>query len=251
MAMFESSNPALRDSLLDERALSQNDVMTIGGTVTKTAILTVVLLAAASFTWMQAAQTGGFPVLSIVGAVGGLIIALVTGFSPSLARFTAIPYAILEGLFLGGISALYENANIGYGYPGIVAQAIVITIGILGAMLAAYATGLIRATPLFRKIMIVAMGGIFMTYMLSWVLYMFGMSIPFIHSAGPLGIGFSLFVVAIASLSLVLDFDFIEKASDSGAPKKLEWYGAFALMVSLIWLYIEVLRLLAKLNSRN
>lgn len=249
--MFKSSNPVFGDSLLDERALSTRDSMTINGTVMKTAILTVCVIAAASFTWSLGPQSGLFMVLTIGGAICGLIVALITSFAPKAARFTAVPYAILQGLFLGGISLMYENAQVGFGYPGIVAQAIVITFAILGAMLAAYGTGLIRATPLFRKIMIVAIVGIGLTYILNLVLSLFGVSVPFIHSAGPIGIGFSLFVVGIASLSLVLDFDFIEQGAEAGAPKYLEWYGAFGLMVSLIWLYIEVLRLLSKLSARD
>jgi uncharacterized YccA/Bax inhibitor family protein len=243
-AMFQSSNPAMRESVFEGGGISTQGTMTVNGTVTKTAILAVFAIVSAMFTF----NSGGNTMMIGFGAgIVGFLVALPIWFKPELARFLAIPYAILKGLFLGAISAMFSAMAAEQGYPGIVPQAIVITFAILGTMLAAYRTGLIRATPFLQKVIVIAIFGIMATYLLNFVLYFFGMSIPFIHGAGPIGIAFSLFVIGIASLSLVLDFDFIERGSEMGAPKNMEWYGAFALIVTLIWIYIEVLKLLYKL----
>ena len=182
----------------------------------------------------------------IFGLVGGLIAAMVTIFKPTVANISAPIYALLQGLAIGGISAMFESS-----YEGIVIQAVTLTFGTLAALLLAYKSGLIKPTENFRLMLFAATGGIFVLYMLNFVMSFFGASIGFIHSNGIMGIGFSLVVVAIAALNLVLDFDFIEQAAEQGAPKYLEAYGAFSLMVTLVWLYLEILRLLAKLNSRN
>jgi len=182
----------------------------------------------------------------IGGAIGGFILALVTVFKPKLSPYTAPFYALFEGLFLGGISALM-NAS----YPGIVMQAVGLTFGTLFAMLFAYKTGLIKVTQKFRSGIIAATGGIMLFYMVTWILGMFGFGNGLYYGSSLLSIGISLFVVVIAALNLVLDFDFIERGAQSGAPKYMEWYGAFGLMVTLIWLYIELLRLLSKLASRD
>jgi uncharacterized YccA/Bax inhibitor family protein len=199
--------------------------MTLAGTVNKTGILLILCLVTASFTWNLFFRTGD------PAAVSGI---------------TAPLYALAEGLALGGISAMFEAQ-----YPGIVIQAMGLTFGTLGVLLLAYKSGLIKPTENFRLMIFAATGGIALLYLVSFVMGFFGSSIGFIHSNGLFGIGFSLFVVAIAALNLVLDFDFIEQAAEQGAPKYLEWYGAFSLMVTLIWLYLEILRLLAKLRSRN
>ena len=170
---------------------------------------------------------------------------MLTIFKKRWASITAPLYAVLQGLFLGGISAIFESQ-----YPGIVIQAIGLTFGTLGVLLLAYKSGWIKPTENFRLMIVAATGGIAVLYLISFVMGFFGSSIGFIHSNGLFGIGFSLFVVAIAALNLVLDFDFIETAVEQGAPKHMEWFGAFSLMVTLVWLYLEILRLLAKLRSR-
>ena len=223
--------------------------MTLAGTVNKTGILLVLCLVTASFTWNiffrsgdPAAVTG----LLWIGLIGGLVLAMITIFKRQWAGITAPLYALAQGLALGGISAMFEAQ-----YPGIVIQAVGGTFGTLAALLLCYQSGLIRATENFKLGIVAATGGIFFVYLISMIGGFFGFPIPFIHSAGPLGIGFSVVVVIIAALNLVLDFDFIETAAKRGAPKYLEWYGAFALMVTLVWLYLEILRLLSKLNSRD
>lgn len=184
--------------------------------------------------------------IAIGGAIGGLIFALVTIFKKTWAGVTAPAYAVLQGLFLGGISAIFEAQ-----FPGIVIQATGLTLGTLASLLLLYKLGIIKPTENFRLMIVSATMGIGLLYLVSFVMNMFGSTgIGFIHSNGLMGIGFSLFVVAIAALNLVLDFDFIEQGSEQGAPKYMEWFGAFALMVTLIWLYLEMLRLLAKLRSR-
>lgn len=222
--------------------------MTISGTVNKTGILVCVLWVAAIITWEKtfAAQNPAelYPWM-IGGSIAGLLIAIATVFKKTWAPVTAPLYAIVEGLVLGVLSAFFEMR-----FPGIVFQAVLLTFGVLFALLFAYKTRLIKATENFKLGVAAATGGIFIVYMLSMVLGFFGVSIPLIHESGLIGIGFSLFVVVIAALNLVLDFDFIENGAARGAPKYLEWYAAFGLLVTLIWLYIEMLRLLSKLRSR-
>ena len=174
------------------------------------------------------------------------MLALVTIFVKKASPYTAPLYALCEGLVLGGISAFYEVK-----FPGIVVQAVGLTFGTLFCLLAAYKSGLIRATENFKLGVVAATGGIALVYLASIVLGFFDIRIPMIHESGIVGIGFSLFVVVIAALNLVLDFDFIETGVEQGAPKYMEWYGAFGLMVTLVWLYVEFLRLLAKLQSRD
>ena len=183
--------------------------------------------------------------LMVVGGIGGFIAALITLFKKHWSPITAPIYALAQGLFLGGISALYEAQ-----FQGIVIQAIGLTLGILSSLLFLYKTGIVKPTENFRLMVTSATMGITLLYLVSMVMNMFGASIGFIHSNGLMGIGFSLFVVAIAALNLVLDFDFIEQGAEQNAPKYMEWFGAFSLMVTLIWLYLEMLRLLAKLRSR-
>jgi uncharacterized YccA/Bax inhibitor family protein len=180
------------------------------------------------------------------GLIGGLIVAMITIFKAEWSPITSPIYAILEGLAIGGISAMAEAR-----FPGIVLQAVGLTFGTMFCLLFAYTSGIIRATENFKLGVVAATGGIFVVYLFTWILGFFGVQIPFIHGSGLVGIGFSLFVVIIAALNLVLDFDFIESGVRGGAPKYMEWYGAFGLMVTLIWLYIEILRLLTKIQSRN
>jgi uncharacterized YccA/Bax inhibitor family protein len=215
--------------------------MTIQGTVNKTGLALLLLMAAATLTW-NSPEAGG---LIWIGALGGFIVALITIFKKTAAPYTVPVYAVLEGLFLGGISRIFESM-----YPGIVQQAVFLTFGTLGALLLAYRSGLIKATENFKLGVTAATGGIAFVYIVSIVMGFFGIQFPMIHSSGPMGILFSAFVVVIAALNLVMDFDFIEEGAEHGAPKYMEWYGAFGLLVTLIWLYLEILRLLAKLRER-
>ncbi len=244
---MRTSNPALNAKAFERfgPAAAVGEGMTVEGVVNRTAFLLLLLAATATWTWSQTfagAPVGGF---LLGGLLGGFAVALVTIFKPAWSPVTAPIYAALEGLALGGISALFQAS-----YPGIVIQAVALTFGTLFALLVAYRSGLIPVTENFRLGVVAATGGIALFYLVSIVLGFFGIRIPLIHESGWLGIGFSLFVVVIASLNLVLDFDFIEHGAEHGAPKFMEWYAAFGLMVTLIWLYLEILRLLSKLRSR-
>ncbi len=220
--------------------------MTINGTVLKTGALLMLVVCGAIFTWNRAMATGNPGGWVAVGAIGGFIVAIVTAFKKDWSPITAPLYAGLEGLFLGGISAIFEMH-----YPGIVFNAVCLTFGTMFSLLFVYQSGWIKVTENFRMGLFAATGGIMMFYLVAMVLSFFNIQMPLIHSAGPLGIGFSLVVVVIAALNLVLDFDFIENGAAAGAPKYMEWYAAFGLMVTLIWLYIEILRLLSKLQRRD
>ena len=258
--MIRSGNPALKESTfldLGSGTVVSRDAgaMTLNGTVNKTGILLLLSVLTAAFAWTQSVVTGpdgtamvapGVTIYALGGAIGGFILAMVTVFKKTWSPVTAPLYALVEGFFLGAISAVFELK-----YPGIVFQAVVLTFGTLGALLAAYRSGLIRATENFKLGVVAATGGIALVYLVSMGLRLFGKDIPLIHESGLVGIGFSLFVVVVAALNLVLDFDFIESGVEAGAPKYMEWYGAFGLMVTLVWLYIEFLRLLAKLQSRD
>jgi uncharacterized YccA/Bax inhibitor family protein len=222
--------------------------MTVAGSVLKTSVLVVLLMVAAGYTRMQfrAGPTSDHFVWLIAPAIGGLVTAVVTIFFPKVSPFTASLYAVLEGLFLGTISAIYEAR-----FQGIMIQAVGLSIGVLVLLLVLYGTGLVRATEKFKIGIIAATGAVCLVYLVTMVLSLFGTRVPFIHEAGPIGIGFSVVVVAIAALNLILDFDFIETGSRRGAPKYMEWYAGFSLLVTLIWMYLEILRLLSKLKNRD
>lgn len=246
---MRTANPALNDSVF--RAGIEDDHaerMTIGGAVAKTFILVSIAVAAAAYVWMQYFGGKQDVVISAipVGAIGGLIVAIATIFRPKWSPVTAPLYAVLQGVALGGISATFEAS-----FAGLPLQAVGLTFSTLLALLAAYTTGLIKASENFRLAVFAATAGIALFYILSVVLGVFGIMMPLLHSGGWMGIGFSLFVVGVAALNLVLDFDFIENGAESGAPKHMEWYAAFGLLVTLVWLYLEMLRLLAKLQSRD
>jgi uncharacterized YccA/Bax inhibitor family protein len=241
---IRSGNPVLAgETFRGVGTVTGSETMTVGGTVNKTALLLAILFMTATFTWGQGPAAAGY---ILVGALGGMVVALITVFKKNWSPVTAPIYAALEGLALGGISVMFEGR-----YPGIVSQAVFLTFGTLAALLIAYRSGWIQATENFKLGVAAATGGIFFVYLISFVLSFFGMSIPLIHSSGTFGILFSLFVVVIAALNLVLDFDFIEQGAEQGAPKYMEWYGAFALMITLVWLYLEILRLLSKLQERR
>ena len=244
---LRSGNPALgTDTFTTVPHVVGHEAMTIGGTVNKTAMALVILFITATYVWGQG-NAGTLPAGLIWGGfIGGFIVAMVTVFKQTWAPYTTPVYAALEGAALGGISFVLEQQ-----YPGIVSQAIFLTFGTLGALLFAYRTGVIKATENFKLGVAAATGGILLMYLLSFIVGFFGINVPLIHSSGTFGILFSLFVVVIAALNLVLDFDFIEEGAERGAPKYMEWYGAVGLLVTLIWLYLEILHLLVKLQNRR
>jgi uncharacterized YccA/Bax inhibitor family protein len=245
---MRSGNPALGTQTFQNLgATVGGDTMTVEGTVNKTGLALLLLVAAASYTWnLGLAEDPRVGVFMIGGFIGGFAMAMLTIFKKEWAPYTTPAYAVLEGLALGAISVNFEMR-----YPGIVSQAVFATFGTLGALLLAYRSGLIKATENFKLGIFAATGGIAVVYLISFVMSFFGASIPVIHSSGTWGILFSLFVVTIAALNLVLDFDFIEAGAEQGAPKYMEWYGAFGLLVTLVWLYLEILRLLAKMQDRR
>jgi len=243
--MMRSGNPALTADTFALEGYGQ-EAMTVQGTVNKTAITLIITAATASYTWSLFLAGQSVGAYMIGGALGGFVVALITVFKKTAAPVTTPIYGALEGLFLGGLSATLEVR-----YPGIVMNAVGLTFGTLFALLAAYKSRLIEVTQNFKLGLAAATGGIFLLYLVNMVMSFFGTRIPFIHESGPMGIAFSVFVVGVAAFNLVLDFDFIEKGAEHGAPKHMEWYGAFGLVVTLIWLYIEILHLLAKLQSRR
>lgn len=255
---MNTSNPALNERALRRaQKLTGEGVMTVMGAVRKTALLTFVLIAAATYTWWRAANDGGQALGNVIaiGAIGGLIVGFATVFKPAWSPYTAPLYAVLEGLAIGGISMIYSSASFSFrgvqGYPGIALQAAALTFGVLAVMLVLYRAGVIHATEKFRSVIMTAMLGIVAYYVLSFIVGFFGITMPLIHSNGLGGIAFSLFVCGIAGFSLILDFDAVERAANAQAPAYYEWYTAFGLLVGLVWLYLELLRLLAKFAGRR
>lgn len=244
---MNTRNPALKERAFRSATAVGAPTMTVDGTLGKLALLLIAAMASASYTWKLGASLSSATTGWLWGGLGiGFVLALVISFKPNLAPTLALPYALAEGLFLGAISGLYHAQT-----QGIAVQAVLLTIGIAGTMAMLYRLRIIRVTERFRSIMFMAIGAIMATYLLSLVLRLFGTTMPFLHSTGPIGIGISVVFVVVASLALLLDFDLIERGAKQNAPKHMEWYGAFALMVTLVWLYIEVLRLLSKLQSRD
>lgn len=258
--MIRSGNPALKESTFLDLGTGtvvtrDGGAMTLSGTANRTGALLLLSLLTAAFAWNQStialpsgemAPAAGAGIYMLGGAIGGFILALVTIFKKEWSPVTAPLYALVEGFFLGSVSALYDLR-----FHGIVFQAVLLTFGTLFALLIAYRSGLIKATENFKLGVVAATGGIAVVYLVTMVMQLFGMNVSYIHGSGLMGIGFSLVVVVVAALNLVLDFDFIEQGVEAGAPKYMEWYGAFGLMVTLVWLYVEFLRLLSKLQSRN
>jgi uncharacterized YccA/Bax inhibitor family protein len=265
------SNPVFRETIFDRAHQdAPASTMTVQGTAIKTMILLAILLATAAFTWSQTLapasladetsnviphfQVVGNPIIYVIlGLVGGLIFALITTFVPRISPWTAPCYAACEGLALGGISAFFESV-----YPGIVLDAVALTLGTLATMLAVYAFRIITVTDKFRMMVVAATGAIAIVYFATWILNMFGVPMPYLHASGLSGgrgglisIGFSVVVVVVATLNLLLDFDFIERCARQGAPRYMEWYSGFGLLVTLVWLYLEILRLLSKLRDRR
>jgi len=239
---MRTANPTLTKKTFQEaaRVSPGEGSMTLSGTINKTVALFLILLLGASISWYQPNS-----LFIWGGAIGGFIVAIVTVFKKEWSPVTAPVYAGLEGLFLGGISLQYANM-----YDGIVFNAVLLTLGTFAAMLMAYRSGLIKVTQQFRMGVVAATGGIALVYIASIVLSFFGINISLIHGSGMMGIGFSLIIVGVAALNLVLDFDMIDQGVASSAPKYFEWYTSFGLMITLVWLYIELLRLLSKLQRR-
>ena len=243
------ANPVLNSKTFSgSRVMSGEETMSIEGTVNKTGLLLLICLATASWMWTQTYKaidpSGAVPWL-IAGLIGGTALAFATIFRPQWAPITAPLYAAFEGLLLGAVSAFYAAA-----YPGILVQAVSLTFATLFIMLLIYRSGAIRVTPRFQRIMLVAMGAIGLYYIATIVLGLFGVDTSYFNAGGALGIGLSVVIVGVAALTLLLDFDMIAKGVEQGAPKAMEWYGAFGLMVGLVWLYLEILRLLGKVNRR-
>ena len=244
LIMIRSGNPALRGSIFTGvQAVSGEKAMTIQGTTNKTIISLGLVILTASWAWANSQIAAPFLWPAVIG---GFIVAIVTVFKKEWAPITAPIYAAVEGVALGVISLVFEKS-----FPGIVKQAVALTFCVLFSLLIIYKSRLIKPTENFKLGVFAATGGIALIYLVSIIMGFFGVRIPFIHGSGPIGIAFSVFVVIIAALNLVMDFDFIEKGAEYGAPKYMEWYGAFGLIVTLVWLYLEILRLLAKLQSRR
>lgn len=242
------SNPVLNEKFLENERVLQGEPMSINGSISKSFILFGILLVAAAYTWflMASGYTDMAGMLAVGGAIAGFILALIIIFTRKAMHVLTPLYAICEGFFVGGISAMFEAS-----YSGIVFQAVTATFAAVFSMLALYRTGLIRATEKFRSVILISTMSIAVIYLIQIIASFFGRGIPQIFTSSNLGILFSLFVVAIAALNLILDFDFIERGSQAMLEKQYEWYGAFGLMVTVVWLYIELLKLLAKLNSRR
>lgn len=245
--MFRSNNPVLKEKVF-AGAIPSGEAMTIQGTVNKTGLLLLFVVVTAAWTWgLSHSETpeAAYPWM-LGGALIGFVIAMVTVFKQTWAPITAPVYALCQGLFLGGISAIFERS-----YPGIAMQAISLTFGVMFVLLLAYKFGIVRATRGFKLGVVAATGAIAVVYLVSMVANLFfHTQFSFLYSNSPLSIGISVVVVIIAALNLILDFDMIENAARMGAPKYMEWYGAFGMMVTLIWLYLEILRLLAKTRRR-
>lgn len=255
MALFKSGNPTLgenkfRSTVLDDVLVHEN-AMTVKGTIQKFGFLFLMVMGTSFYSWKEYAEGGNVTPLIWIGAIGGLAIAITLAFKPMWSPWLAPLYALLQGLFIGAISSMY-NTVFAESAPNIIINAVGLTFGVAAAMYLLYSFRIIKATEKFKSVIISATVGIAIFYVLVMVLHAFGYdNMPFLHEGSMLGIGFSLFVVAIASLNLILDFDMVEKGVEMGAPKYMEWYGAFGLMVTMVWLYLEILRLLSKISSRD
>lgn len=250
MGIFKAGNPVISEKTFDRLHTPAGEVMTVRGTINKFGVMFIMVLAAASFTWSLFYKGADMMPWMWGSMIGGFVLALVITFKKTWAPYLALGYALLEGLFLGAISAFFDYA-FRESYPRIIMQAVLLTFGTAGAMYAFYHFGIIRATNTFKKVVITATAGIAVFYLIALVLRMFGVQMPYLHDNGIIGIGISVFIVAIAALNLILDFDMIEQGAAQGAPKYFEWYSAFGLLVTIVWLYLEILRLLSKLASRD
>lgn len=245
---MQSSNPIFNGKAWKSSAHASGETMTVNGTITKTFLLLLITIATGAWGWNQVslgtAAVMNPQTLAMIGALGSFGVALFLAFKPTMAPILAPIYAILQGAFLGAISAIFEVQ-----YPGIVVSAVMATIGAFLGILLLYRLKILQATPRFKKIIIISTVGIMLVYLLSFLLGLFGIEMSYLYSGGMIGIGVSLFIVVIASLNLILDFDFIEKGSEAKMPMYMEWYASFGLLVTILWLYIEMLRLMAKMRN--
>jgi uncharacterized YccA/Bax inhibitor family protein len=255
MSAFKTSNPTLTEKIFD-KSLHENagafGTMSIRGTMNKFGFLLLMVIASSMYIWHVYAEgnTNTATTLMIGGAIGGLVLAIVMMFKPTWASYIAPAYGIAEGLFIGGISAFF-NTLFAKSYPNLILHAVGLTLGVALAMFLLYNFRIINVTNRLRSIIMSATVGIGLFYLIVWVLGLFGVNMGFAFDSSPLSIGISLFIVGIAAMNLLLDFDTIEKGAEMGAPKFMEWYCAFGLLVTLVWLYLEILKLLSKLNSRD
>lgn len=251
MALFKSGNPTLSEKQFQQSIpVDSGETMTVRGTMNKFGFLMLMVMAGAAFAWQWFDAGKEIMPMMLVGALGGLVVALVITFKKEWSGYLAPAYALLEGLFVGAISA-YFNFIFQDKYPGIISHAVLLTFAVAASMYLMYTLRIIKVTEKLRSIIFVATASIAFFYLLTWVLGFFNIRFEFLTTGSTFGIIFSLAVIVIAALNLLLDFDMIEQGSAMGAPKYMEWYGAFGLLVTLVWLYLEILRLLAKMNSRK
>lgn len=249
------ANPVLNENIFRKQgiAYSNTGVMTVGGTAVKTLLLLFMVVAGAAYTW-KVYYAAANPAAISGWMIGGLLVAAILGivisFKPKTAQFLAPVYAAGEGLALGGISAVI-NEQFALTYPNIVVHAVALTLVTALVMYTVYASGIIKVNGTFMKVLSVALISILVFYLGSWIVSLFGVNLSMLHNNSPLSIGISLVIVAVAAFSLLMDYEFIRQASSAGAPKYMEWYGAFGLTVTLVWLYLELLKLLAKFSSRD
>ncbi|MBN1768054.1 MAG: Bax inhibitor-1/YccA family protein [Prolixibacteraceae bacterium] len=258
MNLTKSSNPVLGSRMFERAQTSYvgDERMTLNGTINKTALVILFVFASAYYVWQQffgvfdpanpGAASGSVTPFILIGGIGGFIVAMIASFSPKRSGILTPVYAILEGLFLGGLSAMFEAR-----FPGLVVKAVALTFMVFLSMLLVYRQRIIKVTGKFRRGMMSAMMGLLFFYLASWIAGMFGANVSYLSGGGSFGLIFSLIVTAISAFSLLLDFDFIERGAAAGAPKYMEWYGVFGLLVSLVWLYVNILRLLSIFASRD
>ncbi len=251
MDLFKSGNPTLSEKAFkNTEYIDHDNSMTVSGTLNKFGFMFLMLMGTAYYSWKEFATGGNVQPLIWGGAIGGLVVALVIVFKKEWSPYLAPLYALLEGLFIGAISA-YFNEAFAEKMPNIIMNAVGLTFGTAIAMYLLYSFKIIRATEKFKSIIFTATAGIAIFYLIAMVSRMFGVQMAFLHEGSAMGIGFSLVVVTVAALNLILDFDMMEQGAAAGAPKYMEWYGAFGLMVTIVWLYLEILRLLSKLAGRK
>jgi len=258
MNLARTSNPIFGRNTFEKAMSASYDegTMTVRRTMNKTFLILLFVLASAFFTWQRffeayspanpLAGMSSIKLYMAIGGIGGFIIAMIASFSPRKSGFLTPIYAILEGMFLGGISAMFEAQ-----YPGLVIKAVSLTFAVFLGMLLIYQQRIIKVTGKFRKGMIAAIFGIMLVYLVGFISSLFGAPLTFLSGGGTFGLIFSLIVTGISAFSLLLDFDFIERSAQSGAPKYMEWFSVFGLLVSLVWLYVNILRLLSIFSSRD
>ena len=246
--VFRSGNPALNPQYFQGGMATER--MTLDGTINKTLALLGLVSIAAMLSYSIVTQNPGYSTLLIIGAgLGGFVLALAIMFMrPQNPQVLMSMYALLEGLFIGAFSFVIENYYLG-GTEGVILQALVGTVAVFLTMLAVYKFELIKPTEKFMLVVSAMAGAIMIIYVFNFVLVMFGTTVPFLHSSGPIGIGISVIFLTVASLFLIIDFAMIENGVKYGAPKNMEWYGAFGLVLTLVWLYIEMIKLIAKLRD--